>query len=267
MRLRHYKITRETADSLPQGIVCLLFIGALLFYGCGAGLMKNMKTNIEDIKISSLMQKKQHDELIRNLQPMLDRGESLPSFRLFLLAAAYYEIRDYEKMFKTADLLGKKIGGGDVGGYGGNLTVYPHGILHFAAHGVFIPEHPLNSTLLLAGDRSGDGLLKAGDLYYLRLNADLITLSACETAMSTVSKGDDVIGFTRGFLYAGARSIVSSLWKVDDEATRDLMVGFYQRMLIMDRDEALRQAQLNVKKRHANPFYWAAFQLTGISEQ
>ena len=64
-----------------------------------------MKTNIEDIKISSHMQKKQHHELIRTLQPMLDRKEPLSSFRLFLLAAAYYEIGDYEKMFRTVDLL------------------------------------------------------------------------------------------------------------------------------------------------------------------
>jgi CHAT domain-containing protein len=139
-------------------------------------------------------------------------------------------------------------------------------ILHFAAHGVFDPENPLNSALLLAGNGINQGLLRAGDLYQLRLNNDLITLSACETALSTISKGDDVIGFTRGFLYAGARSIVSSLWKVDDKATRDLMVGFYERIPRMKKDKALREAQLNVKQRYPHPFYWAAFQLTGLPE-
>ena len=137
-------------------------------------------------------------------------------------------------------------------------------ILHFATHGIFDPENPLNSALLLAGDGISEGLLRAGDLYRLQLNSDLITLSACETALSTISKGDDVIGFTRGFLYAGARSIVSSLWKVDDKATRDLMVGFYERIPRMEKDKALREAQLNVKKRYPHPFYWAAFQLTGL---
>ncbi len=137
-------------------------------------------------------------------------------------------------------------------------------ILHFAAHGIFDPENPLNSALLLAGNGIDQGLLRAGDLYQLRLNNDLITLSACETALSVISKGDDVIGFTRGFLYAGARSIVSSLWKVDDKATRDLMVGFYQRLPRMEKDKALREAQLMVKKRYPHPFYWAAFQLTGL---
>ena len=139
-------------------------------------------------------------------------------------------------------------------------------ILHFAAHGVFDQDNPLNSALLLAGNGVDQGLLRAGDLYQLRLNNDLITLSACETALSAISKGDDVIGFTRGFLYAGARSIVSSLWKVDDKATRDLMVGFYERIPRMKKDKALREAQLNVKKRYPHPFYWAAFQLTGLPE-
>jgi len=139
-------------------------------------------------------------------------------------------------------------------------------ILHFAAHGVFDPVNPLNSALLLAGNGVNQGLLRAGDLYQLRLNNDLISLSACETALGAISKGDDVIGFTRGFLYAGARSIVSSLWKVDDQATRDLMVGFYERIPRMDKDKALREAQLTVKKRYPHPFYWAAFQLTGLPQ-
>jgi CHAT domain-containing protein len=139
-------------------------------------------------------------------------------------------------------------------------------ILHFAAHGLFDSENPLDSTLLLAGNGLQQGRLRAGDLYRLRLNSDLITLSACETALSAISRGDDVIGFTRGFLYAGARSIVSSLWKVDDRATRDLMVGFYERIPRMEKDRALREAQLSVKKRYPHPFYWAAFQLTGLPE-
>lgn len=139
-------------------------------------------------------------------------------------------------------------------------------ILHFAAHGIFDSKNPLNSALLLAGNGIDQGLLRAGDLYQLRLNNDLITLSACETALSAISKGDDVIGFTRGFLYSGARSIVSSLWKVDDQATRELMVGFYKRLPRMEKDKALREAQLMVKKRYPHPFYWAAFQLTGLSK-
>lgn len=137
------------------------------------------------------------------------------------------------------------------------------GILHFAAHGHFAADQPLASALLLSRDGEGDGRLTAGDLYGLRLQADLVTLSACETGLGRLSQGDDVVGFTRGLLYAGAGSIVTTLWKVDDRATRDLMVAFYTNLRTMEKDEALRRAQLAVKQRYPHPFYWAAFQLTG----
>ncbi len=138
-----------------------------------------------------------------------------------------------------------------------------YSVIHLAVHGVFDLDKPLNSALLLAADRNNDGLLRAGDLYNLSLSADLVTLSACETALGKVSTGDDVVGFTRGFLYAGARSLISSLWQVDDEATRDLMVNFYTNLSKMSKDDALQQAQLKVKKQYPQPFYWAAFLLTG----
>ena len=142
--------------------------------------------------------------------------------------------------------------------YGGNYA-----IIHLAVHGIFDMDKPLDSALLLSRDKDNDGMLKAGDLYNLSLNADLVTLSACETALGKVSTGDDVVGFTRGFLYAGTRSLISSLWQVDDQATRDLMVNFYSNLTKMKKDEALREAQLKVKKQYPQPFYWAAFLLTG----
>ncbi|MBU1054325.1 MAG: CHAT domain-containing protein [Proteobacteria bacterium] len=136
-------------------------------------------------------------------------------------------------------------------------------IIHLAVHGIFDIDNPLNSALLLAADNMNDGLLRAGDLYNLSLNADLVTLSACETALGKVATGDDVVGLTRGFLYAGARSLISSLWQVDDETTRDIMINFYTNLSKMNKDEALRQAQLKVKKQYPNPYFWAAFLLTG----
>ena len=136
-------------------------------------------------------------------------------------------------------------------------------MLHFATHGTFRPDRPLNSALLLARDAENDGLLRVAELYSLRLNADLVTLSGCETALGKVANGDDVVGFTRGLLYAGTSSIVSSLWKVPDKATRDLMVDFYGNLSKTDKQEALRQAQLRTKERHPHPYYWAAFVLTG----
>ena len=141
-----------------------------------------------------------------------------------------------------------------------------HQLLHIAAHGVFQADTPLHSALLLAPTNTDDGLLRVADLYRLQLNADLVSLSACETALSSVANGDDLLGFTRGFLYAGTRSIISSLWKVDDRATRDLMLAFYRNLQDMDKAQALAQAQRAIKQQFPHPFYWAAFQLTGAAD-
>lgn len=135
--------------------------------------------------------------------------------------------------------------------------------LHFASHGIFDAEKPMSSGLMLAADDSNDGMLTVSELYDLKLDADLITLSACETALGKIANGDDVVGFTRGFLYAGASSIVSSLWKVDDAATNKLMQKFYIELKSRDKRSALRNAQLELKKIQRHPYYWAAFQLTG----
>jgi len=136
--------------------------------------------------------------------------------------------------------------------------------LHFATHGKFDPDAPMKSGLLLAGEKPGADVLTLGDLYSLRLNADLVTLSACETGLGKLHNGDDVVGLTRGFLYAGSSSIVASLWQVDDLATSLLMTQFYANLKKMDKRDALRQAQLATKKQYPHPFYWAAFQLTGM---
>jgi len=137
-------------------------------------------------------------------------------------------------------------------------------ILHIASHGEFDESRPLESRLLLAGDDRNDGNLTVGELYDLRMNARLVTLSACETGLGDIRKGDDVIGLTRGFLYAGADAIVSSLWKVDDAATAELMVAFYRGLETHDTRDALWLAQRKIREEyHPHPFYWSAFQLTG----
>lgn len=135
--------------------------------------------------------------------------------------------------------------------------------IHFATHGQFNADSPLKSALLLAPDPQYNGLLTVDKLYTLNLNADLVTLSACETGLSRVANGDDLVGLTRGFLYAGAGSIVASLWKVDDAATADLMSIFYKKLNDTNKREALRTAQLETRKQYPHPYYWASFQLTG----
>jgi CHAT domain-containing protein len=138
--------------------------------------------------------------------------------------------------------------------------------LHFATHGEFNADAPLKSALRLAKDEQSDGMLTVDKLYSIKLDADLVTLSACETGLGKIANGDDVVGLTRGFLYAGSRSIVASLWQVDDLATAYLMTRFYDNLQQADKREALRQAQLDTRKKYAHPFYWAAFQITGNAQ-
>jgi CHAT domain-containing protein len=136
-------------------------------------------------------------------------------------------------------------------------------ILHFASHGVFEPDAPLRSGLLLAKGKETDGRLTVSDLYKMRLDADLVTLSACETALGKVASGDDVVGLTRGFFYAGARTIVSTLWDIADVPTEKLILSFYRNLTSVDKREALRRAQIETRKNYPSPKYWAAFELAG----
>ncbi len=136
--------------------------------------------------------------------------------------------------------------------------------IHIASHGRFEPEAPLSSALLLSPDGGNDGLLTVGELYSMRIDADLVTLSACETGLGKIAGGDDVVGLMRGFLYAGTSAVVTSLWQVDDRATGRLMTSFYEALRGgAPTREALRRAQLASLGANPHPFFWAAFQLTG----
>lgn len=139
-------------------------------------------------------------------------------------------------------------------------------MLHFATHGRFDADAPLSSGLYLAKGSAPDGVLTVSDLYSLRWDVDLVTLSACETGLGKVANGDDVIGLTRGFLYAGARSIVASLWKVDDAATARLMESFYRNLGQNDKREALRLAQIETRRQYPEPWFWAAFNILGRAD-
>jgi CHAT domain-containing protein/predicted negative regulator of RcsB-dependent stress response len=144
-------------------------------------------------------------------------------------------------------------------------------ILHFATHGLLNSEHPeLSGIVLSLVNEQGqpiDGFLRLNEIYNLNLSADLVVLSACQTALGKEIKGEGLIGLTRGFMYAGSPRVVASLWKVDDAATAELMKRFYQKMLQekMRPAAALRAAKLEMwkQKRWSAPFYWAAFELQG----
>jgi len=132
-------------------------------------------------------------------------------------------------------------------------------VLHVATHGAFRPDNPMFSGLRMA-----DGWLTARDLYNLRLSAELVVLSACETGLAKQANGDELLGLARGFLYAGAPCLVASLWPVKDDTTARFMTNFYARLhQASSVASALREAQLELRQQHPNPYYWAAFTLTG----
>ena len=143
-------------------------------------------------------------------------------------------------------------------------------VIHLACHGVFNERVPQLSFLALAADGENDGKLEMHETYGLDWQGvSLVTLSACSSGKGELGAGDDLIGLTRGFMFAGAPSVLCSLWDVDDEATRELMGSFYRNYLAgMSKPEALRQAQIamlkNPKKPEwSHPFYWSAFVLFG----
>jgi CHAT domain-containing protein len=136
-------------------------------------------------------------------------------------------------------------------------------ILHFAAHGELREDAPLESGLLLAKEGEHNGKLTVSEIFSLNLKADLVVLSACETGLGKISSGDEIIGLTRAFIYAGTPSVITTLWKVNDRASYELMREFYTNLKTMTKSEALRQAQLKTMKEFPQPFFWAAYGLTG----
>jgi CHAT domain-containing protein/tetratricopeptide (TPR) repeat protein len=144
-------------------------------------------------------------------------------------------------------------------------------IVHFATHGVSNIETPAMSGILLSmfddHGKAQDGFLQLQDIYQLHLSADLVVLSACNTALGKRIRGEGIVGIVRAFMHAGAGRVVASLWKVDDEATQALMSRFYREMFESNRSPsaALRSAQLHVWRdtEWQSPFYWAAFVLQG----
>lgn len=144
-------------------------------------------------------------------------------------------------------------------------------IIHFSTHGLLDSLHPELSGLVLSlVDERGqpvEGFLRLHEIYNMRLNADMVVLSACRTGLGKEVRGEGLIGLVRGFMYAGAARIVASLWEVDDAATTSLMKRFYRGILQekLSPAAALRAAQIEMfrKKHWQSPYYWGAFVLQG----
>lgn len=152
----------------------------------------------------------------------------------------------------------------------GRLAKYR--ILHFAAHGLINQHRPRFSGIVLTLPRNSrqaanaveDGILQAYEIFNLKLNADLVVLSACETGLGKEVNGEGMMSLIRAFIYAGTPSVAASLWNVDDEKSADLMIRFYTHLQSgKSKAEALRQAQLEMIQKSGAPYFWAPFVLVG----
>ena len=152
-----------------------------------------------------------------------------------------------------------------------DFQISRYNFLHFATHGVVDETNPELSRIFLQSASTDDGNLYAGEIYNLQLNADLVTLSACQTGLGKISKGEGVIGLSRALVYAGAKNVIVSFWSVADESTAELMKDFYTQTLSRSPadthyfHENLRQAKLKmIASRNFNaPYYWAPFIMIG----
>ena len=162
-------------------------------------------------------------------------------------------------------------------------------LVYFACHAEFDSKSPSRSALLFSGDTENDGRLEVWELMQTPLAAFFVDMSACNTSRGAISSGDEVVGLSRGMLYAGTPSLLGSLWSIDDKATSVLMASFYKGLLSGKRPTtALRDAQLKMmpqssdistyrrpmktgesdhqvssSSRYSHPFFWAAFNIIG----
>lgn len=153
-----------------------------------------------------------------------------------------------------------------------NAELSNYRMLHFATHGLIEETRPESSGIVLSlysetGQKNDGGFIRIQDVYGMRLNSDLVVLSACETGIGKDVRGEGLMSLTNAFLQAGSKTVVSSLWKVDDAATKELMTEFYRGLAEdgLTVSAALRQAQMKLYNdpRYSSPFYWAAFTVHG----
>ena len=139
-------------------------------------------------------------------------------------------------------------------------------VIHFAAHAELSKEDPLSSAVLLARGGKEDGRLEVREIFGMDLKASLVVLSGCETGLGELSSGDELVGLTRAFIYAGTPSVVASLWKVDDASTAHLMSGFYRNLKTKSKVESLRQAQLDMIRGRVNTQLLAQRGVGGVTK-
>jgi CHAT domain-containing protein/tetratricopeptide (TPR) repeat protein len=176
------------------------------------------------------------------------------------LRYAEREVREVERLFPGATVLVRREA--TKGQTRRHMTA--QSLIHLATHADLDGDDPLGSALLLRPEGSDTGRLEVQEVFGLDLHASLVILSACDTSLGKVTEGDEVVGLTRAFVYAGTPSVISTLWRVDDRASYELMRAFYENLRAgATKGDSLRQAQLATLEKYPHPYYWAAYQLTG----
>jgi CHAT domain-containing protein len=205
-----------------------------------------------------------------SISPPADNSRGGDSPFISRLPSTRREGEEIVKLLPTAD--GKLVSDFDANlPFALSAELSQYRVIHLATHGMINVEHPeLSGVVLSLVDREGkqqDGFLRLHEIYNLNLNADLVVLSACQTGLGKDYKGEGLIGLTRGFMYAGSKGVIATLWKVDEEATTELMKHFYDGLFRqgLTPAAALRAAKLAIRnqKRWQSPFFWAAFELHG----
>ncbi|MEM9328121.1 MAG: CHAT domain-containing tetratricopeptide repeat protein, partial [Bacteroidota bacterium] len=193
-----------------------------------------------------------------------------PEQKLSTLTASAAEVEELKYLFKgqgwtVAEQIEERATEASV--KSANLADYRY--MHLATHGIVHESEPELSCIFLRKGQDDDGSLYAGELYNLKIDAELVTLSACETGLGKIAKGEGIVGLSRALLYAGAKNLIVSLWQVADQSTAELMIQFYQTHLTDTESStlsaSLREAKLKMLKSedYAHPYYWAPFILVG----
>jgi CHAT domain-containing protein/Tfp pilus assembly protein PilF len=218
------------------------------------------------IQVLSLTQ--QQAKKARTRETLVVGNPVMPKLRdgsLSPLPGSEQEAKNVAALLKTQPLIGSRATKSEV-----MTRMSQARIIHLATHGLLERYDGIPGAIALAPDRPnriGDGLLSSTEIFDLKLNAELVVLSACDTGRGNVT-GDGVIGLSRSFIAAGVPSVIVSLWQVPDTPTAALMTEFYRNLRDqrLDKAQSLRQAMLTTLKKHPNPRDWAAFTLIGEAD-
>ncbi len=192
-------------------------------------------------------------------------GDPTRDRQLAALRGAESEVASITKLMQSKFRIFSPAGKADFINHASDYTV-----LHFAMHSVVNNENPMMSQMIFAETDSVSGSLTAIDLYSIQLNSQLVVLSACNTGMGQLHRGEGIMSFSRAFAYAGVPSAVISLWKVPDEATSKIMVSFYRHLKNGESKaralQLARQEFISDNPEYAHPYFWAGFVLTGTAD-